>query len=59
MSDYDPYKSSTSSHPERELRMREGDYVTVYGEMDIDGYMEGEIDGEYIYIFFYKLSLQY
>lgn len=44
--DYDPYKSSASHHPEKELRLKEGDYVTVYGEMDIDGYLEAEIDGE-------------
>lgn len=43
--DYDPYKSSASQHPERELHLKEGDYVTVYGEMDIDGYLEAEIDG--------------
>jgi len=46
LTDYDPYKSSASHHPERELRLKEGDYVTVYGEMDIDGYLEAEIDGE-------------
>ena len=45
LTDYDPYKSSASHHPERELRLKEGDYVTVYGEMDIDGYLEAEIDG--------------
>ena len=44
--DYDPYKSSASQYPERELRLKEGDYVTVYGEMDIDGYLEAEIDGK-------------
>ena len=48
--DYDPYKSSSSVHPERELRLKEGDYVTVYGEMDIDGYLEAEVDGRYFVI---------
>ncbi len=43
--DYDPYKSSSSIHPERELRLKEGDYITVYGEMDVDGYLEAEVDG--------------
>ena len=43
--DYDPRKSSHSRHPERELRVREGDYVTVYGEVDVNGYLEAEIDG--------------
>lgn len=44
--DYDPYRSSTSDHPERELKLREGDYITVFGEMDVDGYLEAEVDGE-------------
>ncbi len=43
--DYDPYKSSSSMHPERELKLKEGDYITVYGEMDVDGYLEAEVDG--------------
>ena len=46
--DYDPVKSSASHHPERELALKEGDYVTVYGEMDIDGYLEAEIDGKWL-----------
>eukprot|EP00794_Sanderia_malayensis_P005320 gene5320-5989_t len=44
--DYDPYKSSSSIHPERELKLKEGDYITVYGEMDVDGYLEAEVDGQ-------------
>ena len=44
--DYDPYKSSTSNHPDRELRLREGDYITVYGDMDVEGYLEAEVDGK-------------
>ncbi|XP_065071274.1 uncharacterized protein LOC135695965 isoform X3 [Rhopilema esculentum] len=44
--DYDPYKSSGSEHPERELHLKEGDYITVYGEMDVAGYLEAEVDGE-------------
>ena len=44
--DYDPVKSSTSDYPERELRLREGDYITVFGEMDSDGYLEAEINGK-------------
>ena len=43
--DYDPYKSSGSEHPERELHLKEGDYITVYGEMDVAGYLEAEVDG--------------
>ena len=44
--DYDPYKSSTSDAPEKELHLREGDYITVFGEMDSDGLYEAEINGE-------------
>ena len=43
--DYDPYKSSTSDAPEKELHLREGDYITVFGEMDSDGFYEAEING--------------
>ena len=43
--DYDPYKSNTSGHPELELTLRKGDHVTIFGEMDISGYFEAELNG--------------
>ena len=43
--EYDPYKSSTSCYPEKELQLKEGDYVTVYGEMDMDGFWLAEVNG--------------
>ena len=55
--DYDPYRSSTSDHPERELKLREGDYVTVYGEMDVDGYLEAEVDGEWNHGYFSEATV--
>ena len=45
--DYDPYKSSTARHPERELCLKEGDSVTVFGKMDMDGYLEAEVGGKF------------
>ncbi|XP_045172088.2 peripheral-type benzodiazepine receptor-associated protein 1-like isoform X4 [Mercenaria mercenaria] len=43
---YDPYKYSPNENPEAELPLQAGDYVLIYGEMDEDGFFEGElIDG--------------
>lgn len=43
--DYDPYKSNTSGHPELELKLRKGDQLTIFGEMDLNGYFEAELNG--------------
>lgn len=43
--DYDPGKSCTSGHPELELKLREGDYLTVFGDMDINGCYEADLNG--------------
>ena len=32
--DYDPYKSPACEHPELELKLKEGDFLTVFGGMD-------------------------
>lgn len=46
MFDYDPYKSPSSEHPELELKLKEGDLLTVFGDMDISGYFEADVNGE-------------
>ena len=43
--DYDPYKSNTSGHPELELKLRKGDQLSIFGEMDLNGYFEAELNG--------------
>lgn len=43
--DYDPSRLSTTGHPEKELKLSEGDVITVYGEMDLNGYYLAELDG--------------
>lgn len=43
--DYDPYKSNTSGHPELELTLKKGDHLTIFGEMDLNGYFEAELNG--------------
>ena len=43
--DYDPQRLSTTGHPENELKLAEGDVITVYGEMDLNGYYTAELDG--------------
>lgn len=43
--DYDPNKSPASEHPELELKLKEGDLLTVFGDMDLNGYFEAELNG--------------
>ncbi|XP_078358377.1 uncharacterized protein LOC144643107 isoform X2 [Oculina patagonica] len=43
--DYDPYKSPACEHPELELKLKEGDFLTVFGDMDINGYFEADVNG--------------
>ncbi|XP_059150404.1 peripheral-type benzodiazepine receptor-associated protein 1-like isoform X3 [Physella acuta] len=43
---YDPFEFSPNENPEAELPLTAGDYVLVVGEMDEDGFFDGElIDG--------------
>ncbi|GFR99974.1 peripheral-type benzodiazepine receptor-associated protein 1 [Elysia marginata] len=43
---YDPFTLSPNENPEMELPLTAGDYVLVVGDMDEDGFYEGElIDG--------------
>lgn len=44
--DYDPYKSPACEHPELELKLKEGDFLTVFGDMDINSYFEADVNGE-------------
>lgn len=43
--DYDPHKSPACEHPELELKLKEGDFLTVFGDMDINGYFEADLNG--------------
>ena len=43
--DYDPHKSPACEHPELELKLKEGDFLTVFGDMDINGYFEADVNG--------------
>ena len=43
--DYDPDKSPASEHPELELKLKEGDFLTVFGDMDSNGYFEADVNG--------------
>ena len=43
--DYDPHKSPACEHPELELKLKEGDFLTVFGDMDINGYFEADVHG--------------
>ncbi|BFZ05367.1 hypothetical protein BsWGS_08406 [Bradybaena similaris] len=43
---YDPFQLSPNENPEAELTLTAGDYVLVVGDMDEDGFFDGElIDG--------------
>ena len=44
--DYDPDKSPASEHPELELKLKEGDFLIVFGDMDSNGYFEADVNGE-------------
>lgn len=43
--DYDPHKSPACEHPQLELKLKEGDFLTVFGDMDINGYFEADMNG--------------
>ncbi|XP_078345318.1 uncharacterized protein LOC144630836 [Oculina patagonica] len=43
--DYDPYKSPAFEHPELGLKLKEGDILTVFRDMDINGYFEADVNG--------------
>lgn len=43
--DYDPERLSTTGHPQRELKLNEGDVITVNSDMDLNGYYMAELDG--------------
>jgi hypothetical protein len=36
---------STTGHPEKELKLVEGDVITVNSELDLNGYYMAELDG--------------
>ncbi|XP_078338451.1 peripheral-type benzodiazepine receptor-associated protein 1-like isoform X7 [Crassostrea virginica] len=40
---YDPIQHSPNENPDAELPIDAGDYVLVYGEMDEDGFFDGEL----------------
>ncbi|XP_062590789.1 peripheral-type benzodiazepine receptor-associated protein 1-like isoform X4 [Saccostrea cucullata] len=40
---YDPIQYSPNENPDAELPINAGDYVLVYGEMDEDGFYDGEL----------------
>nr|XP_042913748.1 RIMS-binding protein 2 isoform X2 [Parasteatoda tepidariorum] len=40
---YDPIKQSPNENPEAELKLTAGDYVLIFGEMDEDGFFNGEL----------------
>ena len=40
---YDPLKYSPNDNPELELSVTKGDYVYIHGDMDDDGFFEGEL----------------
>ncbi|ESP00973.1 hypothetical protein LOTGIDRAFT_140155, partial [Lottia gigantea] len=43
---YDPYTQSPNEIPDAELPLNAGDYVLILGEMDEDGFYDGElVDG--------------
>ncbi|XP_059484662.1 RIMS-binding protein 2 isoform X4 [Neocloeon triangulifer] len=43
---YDPFTQSPNEHPEGELFVNAGDYLLVWGNMDEDGFFDGEtLDG--------------
>ncbi|CAG7722268.1 unnamed protein product [Allacma fusca] len=40
---YDPFHQSPNENPEAELYLNAGDYVLVWGTMDEDGFLDGEL----------------
>ena len=44
---YDPFKQSPNENPELELSLSAGEYVLIFGEIDDDGFYNGELlDGQ-------------
>ena len=43
--DYDPERLSTTGHPEKELKLKKGDVITVNSDLDMNGYYIAELDG--------------
>ena len=43
--DYMPTESSPNENPDLELRFNTGDVITVFGNMDHDGFYCGELKG--------------
>ncbi|XP_028391029.1 uncharacterized protein LOC114515911 [Dendronephthya gigantea] len=44
--DYNPERLSTTGHPERELKLNEGDVIVINSDLDLNGYYMGELDGK-------------
>jgi RIMS-binding protein 2 len=43
---YDPFQHSPNDNPEAELQVNAGDYILVWGDVDDDGFFDGEmLDG--------------
>ena len=40
---YDPFQHSPNDSPEAELQVNAGDYILVWGEVDEDGFFDGEL----------------
>ena len=40
---YDPFSQSPNDNPEAEIALAAGDYVLVWGNMDEDGFFDGEL----------------
>lgn len=40
---YDPMTQSLNDNPESEIYLTAGDYILVWGEVDEDGFLEGEL----------------
>jgi len=40
---YDPYSQSQNDNPQQELPLTAGDYILIWGDLDDDGFMEGEL----------------
>jgi hypothetical protein len=40
---YDPFQHSPNDNPEAELQVNAGDYILVWGEVDEDGFFDGEL----------------
>ena len=38
--DYDPFHQSPNEDPSEELEFHEGDYITIFGDPDEDGFYE-------------------